>query len=71
MGGRLFEHLGVEQRELERIRVLEGEGGVTTFASASAADGHREAFCMVTNQMRPSPATRMRATAAWLRRAGT
>jgi dihydrofolate reductase len=29
-GGRpLFEHLGVEQRELERTRVLEGEGGVT------------------------------------------
>jgi dihydrofolate reductase len=30
MGGgrRLFEHLGVEQR-LERVRVLEGEGGVT------------------------------------------
>jgi dihydrofolate reductase len=28
-GRRLFEHLGVEHRELERIRVLEGEGGVT------------------------------------------
>ena len=28
-GRRLFEHLGVEQRSLERIRVLEGEGGVT------------------------------------------
>lgn len=28
-GRRLFEHLGVEQRELERISVLEGEGGVT------------------------------------------
>jgi dihydrofolate reductase len=28
-GRRLFEHLGAEQRELERIRVLEGEGGVT------------------------------------------
>lgn len=28
-GTRLFKHLGVEQRELERIRVLEGEGGVT------------------------------------------
>jgi dihydrofolate reductase len=28
-GRRLFEHLGVDQRELERIRVLEGEGGVT------------------------------------------
>ena len=28
-GRRLFEHLGVGQRELERIRVLEGEGGVT------------------------------------------
>jgi dihydrofolate reductase len=29
-GGRpLFEHLGVKQRELERIRVLEGEGGLT------------------------------------------
>jgi riboflavin biosynthesis pyrimidine reductase len=26
---RLFEHLGIQQRELERIRVLEGEGGVT------------------------------------------
>lgn len=28
-GRRLFEHLGIEQRELERIRVLEGEDGVT------------------------------------------
>ncbi|HVM55122.1 MAG TPA: dihydrofolate reductase family protein [Acidimicrobiales bacterium] len=28
-GRRLFEHLGTEQRELERLRVLEGEGGVT------------------------------------------
>jgi dihydrofolate reductase len=28
-GIRLFEHLGVETRELERTRVLEGEGGVT------------------------------------------
>ena len=28
-GRRLFEHLGVEQRQLERTRVLEGEGGVT------------------------------------------
>jgi dihydrofolate reductase len=28
-GRRLFEHLGVEHRELERIRVLEGEDGVT------------------------------------------
>lgn len=28
-GVRLFEHLGAEQRELERIRVLEGDGGVT------------------------------------------
>jgi hypothetical protein len=28
-GRRLFEHLGAAQRELERIRVLEGEGGVT------------------------------------------
>jgi dihydrofolate reductase len=28
-GVRLFEHLGVEHRELERIRVVEGEGGVT------------------------------------------
>ena len=28
-GRRLFELLGVEQRELERIRVLEGEDGVT------------------------------------------
>jgi dihydrofolate reductase len=28
-GRRLFEHPGVEQRSLERIRVLEGEGGVT------------------------------------------
>lgn len=28
-GRRLFEHLGVRQRQLERIRVLEGEGGVT------------------------------------------
>jgi dihydrofolate reductase len=28
-GRRLFEHLGAGQRELERVRVLEGEGGVT------------------------------------------
>jgi dihydrofolate reductase len=28
-GRPLFEHLGVEQRQLERTRVLEGEGGVT------------------------------------------
>lgn len=28
-GRRLFEHLGSEQREMERIRVLEGEAGVT------------------------------------------
>jgi dihydrofolate reductase len=28
-GRRLFEHLGVEQRALERIRVLQGGGGVT------------------------------------------
>jgi dihydrofolate reductase len=28
-GRRLFEQPGIEQRELERIRVLEGEGGVT------------------------------------------
>ncbi|HWH99534.1 MAG TPA: dihydrofolate reductase family protein [Propionibacteriaceae bacterium] len=28
-GRRLFEHLGIEQRQLERIRVLEGEMGVT------------------------------------------
>jgi dihydrofolate reductase len=28
-GRRLFEHLGTEQCELERIRVLAGEGGVT------------------------------------------
>ncbi len=28
-GRRLFEDLGIHQRELERIRVLEGEGGVT------------------------------------------
>jgi dihydrofolate reductase len=27
-GRRLFEHLGVEHRELERVRVLEGESGV-------------------------------------------
>ena len=27
-GRRLFEHLGVARRELERVRVLEGEGGV-------------------------------------------
>jgi dihydrofolate reductase len=27
-GRRLFEHLGIEQRELERVRVLEGEDGV-------------------------------------------
>lgn len=28
-GVRLFEHLGVEHRELERLRVVEGEGDVT------------------------------------------
>jgi dihydrofolate reductase len=28
-GRRLFEHLGVEQRQLERIGVIEGEDGVT------------------------------------------
>jgi len=28
-GRRLFEHLGIEHRELERIRVLEGDAGVT------------------------------------------
>lgn len=28
-GRRLFEHLGIEPSRLERIRVLEGEGGVT------------------------------------------
>lgn len=28
-GRRLFEYLGIQQRELERIRVLQGEGGVT------------------------------------------
>lgn len=28
-GRRLFEHLSVDQRELERVRVLEGEGDVT------------------------------------------
>lgn len=28
-GRRLFEHLGVQQRQLERVRVLEGEEGVT------------------------------------------
>jgi dihydrofolate reductase len=28
-GRRLFEHLGIQQRELERVRVLEGAGGVT------------------------------------------
>jgi hypothetical protein len=28
-GRRLFERLGIEQLELDRIRVLEGEGGVT------------------------------------------
>lgn len=28
-GRRLFEHLGIQQRELERVRVLEGEAGVT------------------------------------------
>jgi dihydrofolate reductase len=25
----LFEHLAIEQSELERVRILEGEGGVT------------------------------------------
>jgi dihydrofolate reductase len=28
-GRRLFDHLGTDQRELERTRVLEGDGGVT------------------------------------------
>lgn len=28
-GRRLFEHLGIEQRGLERTRALEGDGGVT------------------------------------------
>jgi dihydrofolate reductase len=28
-GRRLFEHLGIDHHELERTRVLEGEGGVT------------------------------------------
>jgi hypothetical protein len=28
-GRRLFDHLAAEHVELERIRVLEGEGGVT------------------------------------------
>jgi dihydrofolate reductase len=28
-GRRLFDHLGVEQRRLERVRVVEGEDGVT------------------------------------------
>jgi len=28
-GRRLFEHLGIEQRELERTRIIEGEAGVT------------------------------------------
>jgi hypothetical protein len=28
-GRRLFEHRGIEQRQLERIRVLEGDHGVT------------------------------------------
>ncbi|MGC5170473.1 dihydrofolate reductase family protein [Micromonospora sp. DT81.3] len=28
-GRRLFDHLGAEQRQLERLRVLVGEGGVT------------------------------------------
>jgi dihydrofolate reductase len=27
-GRRLFDHLGIEQRQLERISVLEGESGV-------------------------------------------
>jgi dihydrofolate reductase len=27
-GRRLFEHLGIQQRELERVRTLEGDGGV-------------------------------------------
>ncbi len=28
-GVTLFEHLGLQQREFERVRVLEGESGVT------------------------------------------
>ena len=38
-GRRLFEHLGADQRELERIRVLEGEAGVVhlRFAVRAAA----------------------------------
>jgi dihydrofolate reductase len=38
-GRRLFEHLGVEQRELERIRVLEGDGGVTHLRYRVRRDG--------------------------------
>ena len=37
-GRRLFEHLGVGQRELERVRVLAGEGGVTHLRYRLASD---------------------------------
>jgi hypothetical protein len=57
-GRRLFEHPGIEQRELERVRAPEGEGGVTPFTIAFAADGSAEATCTATNQMRPWPAPR-------------
>jgi dihydrofolate reductase len=34
-GRRLFEHLGVDHRELDRIRVLEGEDGVVHLLNAA------------------------------------
>ncbi|ROS73926.1 dihydrofolate reductase [Curtobacterium sp. PhB130] len=37
-GRRLFEHLGVGQRELERVRVLAGDGGVTHLRYRLASD---------------------------------
>ena len=37
-GRRLFENMAPEQIELERTRVLEGEGGVTHCTTASGAD---------------------------------
>jgi dihydrofolate reductase len=39
-GRRLFEHLGIQQRQLERIRVLEGEAGVTHLRYRVHHPGH-------------------------------
>lgn len=39
-GGRLFEHVGIDQRELERLRVLEGDGRVTHLRHRVRRMGH-------------------------------